>query len=542
MGKDPIQIRPAVESDVPGIRAVFRTTYGEDYPYSGFIDIDWLKHAVFNDNLLMLVAQNTETEQILGTASVVCDIGADSDLLGEFGRLAVLPEARGHRLGTRMMEARIEQVKDRLHVGVVENRTRHFFSQKISTDFDFVPMGFLPLKHQFQERESTAFFVRYFGNALSLRRNNPHVIPEAQEIAYQSLTNCNLPFDVILDEESQSHPPGEEFPIQDLTADDMTALIRIERGRIRGREIFGPMRLQYGMFRLIARHASYLVAKEPSAKGDQSPVAGAIGYIHDEIDRSIRIFELIAPSDRAVRFLFQELLDRAKNEMGVSYVEIDVSAHAPQMQRTLVELGFLPVAYVPAMVFHRVERRDVIKMGMLFVPPEFGELSMVPEANTIAEIVMRNFKRQYVLPEVARALNHLELFDGLSKEQSQRVATVCSVARYAAGETLFESGGQSNKMFVLIEGKVGIVVGATGRKVGEVEAGGCVGEIALLTRMPHSSNATAHEKVTAAVLTRGNFEALVRQRPDIGTVLYRNMAMGLGGKLHGLNREISTDK
>lgn len=541
MADDPIKIRPAVESDVPGIRTIFRHTYGDEYPYTGFVDIDWLKHAVFNDNLLMLVAENTETGDILGTASVVCDVGADSDLLGEFGRLAVLPEARGHSLGTRLMEARIEHSKDRLHVGVVENRTKHVFSQRISTKYEFVPVGFLPLKHQFIERESTVFYVRYFGDALSLRRNNPRVVPEAQEVAYQALRNCGLPFDVILDEEAQPHPAGEQFEIQDLTADDLSALIRIERGRIRGREIFGPMRLQYGMFRLTARHASYLIAREPGQDDDRAPVAGAIGFIHDEIDKAIRIFELITPSDRAVRFLLEKVLDRAENELDVSYVEIDVSAHSPQMQRTLVELGFLPIAYIPAMVFHRVERRDVVKMAKLLVPPKFGELDLIPEANAIAEAVIRSFKRQYVLPEVAKALNDLELFDGLSREQSERVASVCTVGRYEAGETLFQRGNASNKMFVIIDGEVIISVGDNNRTVGDVEAGEVLGEIAMLTRLPHSSNATAIGNVITAVLSREGFEALVRQRPDIGTVLYRNMAMGLGSKLHDVNREVSGD-
>ncbi len=541
MADDPIRIRPAVEGDAQGIRAIFRSSYGEDYPYAGFTDIDWLKHAIFNDNLLMLVAENTQTEQILGTASVVFDIGADSDLLGEFGRLAVLPEARGHRIGQRLMEGRIEHIKNRIHVAVVENRTRHPFSQKISQKYDFVPVGFLPLKHQFRDRESIAFYVRHFGSGLNLRRNNPRVVPEAQEVAYKALANCGLPFDIIVDEESQPHPPGEQFPVQDFTKGDMPALIRIERGRIRGREVFGPMRLQYGMFRLSARKASYLVARVPGAAGEDAPVAGAIGYIHDEIDKSLRIFELIAPSDRATRFLLEVLLERKRRELGIEYVEIDVSAHAPQMQRTLVELGFLPIVYVPAMVFHHVERLDVVKMAKLFVPPEFGELKLTPESDAIAQVVMRNFRRQSVLPEVSRALKDLELFAGLSREQSQRVASTCAVARYARGDYLFQAGTAPDEMFVVIKGDVTISLGDSGREVGRVGAGESLGEIALLTRMDHSANATAAGEVIAAVLSRKGFEALVRQRPDIGTVLYRNLAMGLGGKLHRLDREVSGD-
>ena len=37
--------------------------------------------------------------------------------------------------------------------------------------------------------------------------------------------------------------------------------------------------------------------------------------------------------------------------------------------------------------------------------------------------------------------------------------------------------------------------------------------------------------VKAAVLRRQDLEELVRQRPDIGVVLFRNLARGLGEKL-----------
>ena len=41
----------------------------------------------------------------------------------------------------------------------------------------------------------------------------------------------------------------------------------------------------------------------------------------------------------------------------------------------------------------------------------------------------------------------------------------------------------------------------------------------------------AESDLEVAVLTRSSLHGLVRSRPDIGTVVYRNLARGLGAKL-----------
>lgn len=534
-------IREAREADVPGILELFAATYGRDYPYAGFTDEEWLKRAVFNDNLLMLVAEACDGGAILGTASVVFDIGAQSDLIGELGRLVVSADARGLGIGTKLMAGRLERIQDRLHVAIVENRTPHPFSQQISLDFDFAPVGFLPLKRQFGTRESIALFARHFGSALELRRNNPRILPEAQELAHQVFTNCHLPLDFITDEEAPPYPPDSGFVLDTLTSAGLPALLRIERGRLRRREVFGPVRLQYGTFALSARHAHYLLARPRTTGSGDAPIAGAVGYIHDTVESSVRIFELIASDERAIRYLLERLLERCQAELGAEYIEIDVSAHAPRMQRTVLELGFLPIAYVPAMVFHRVERLDVLKMARLLVPPEFGDMVLTPGARILANIVGERFREQAVLPEVAEALHRLDLLQGLSSEQTRRVAASCHVAHFAGGETLFEEGAEAREVHVVLEGSVEIRPSADGPALGQVGAGESLGEIALLTGQPHSARALAREPVRTATLDRQGFEALARQRPDIATILLRNLAVGLGTKLQRLGATVATD-
>lgn len=531
-------IREAREEDVLEILDIVNTIYGKGYPVTGFFDPQWLKRAIFSDDNLMLVAVDEDDGRVLGTASLVLDVGAHSDLVGEMGRLAVRKEARERGIGNALMERRVEYIRKRLHVGVVENRCAHPFSQRISEKHGFAAVGFLPQKHLFAERESIALFAQHFGNALALRKNNPRIVPEAHPLASMALSNCGLPMDAILDEDSAAYPRDREFEIEELTAEGLPTLMRIERGRVRNREIFGPMRLHYGFFMLEARRANYLIARRPSAGSGPAPIGGAIGFIRDDDEKVVKVFELIAQTDHAVPILISELLRRCRHEWGIQYVDVDVSAHAPRMQRTLIEHGLVPAAYVPAMVFHEVERLDVIKMIGVIGPPDLGHTKLVPSMQSIADLVMRSYRRQAVLPAVSEAVNRMHLFRGLNTEQRRRVARMCGVTSVKKGELLFAEGETAEAMYIVIDGTVCITAGDPPRRLGCVEPGASVGEVALITDEPHSANATADEVVRLAVLSSKALEELTRQRPDIAVVLYRNMADGLGRKLRGLDESL----
>ena len=163
------------------------------------------------------------------------------------------------------------------------------------------------------------------------------------------------------------------------------------------------MGLHYGFFRLHSKHATYLIAREKGQNPGAGPVAGAIGYIPDEREKTVRVFELITTNDQSIRYLLEHLLKRCREKLQTEYIEVDVSAHAPRMQRTLLELGFLPAAYIPAMVFHDVERLDIVKMVKLEIPFKHKELQLIPPVQEVADKVIQSFMRQEVLPDISKA-------------------------------------------------------------------------------------------------------------------------------------------
>ena len=79
-----IRIREAREEDVGQIREIFLAVYGADYPHHEVYDELWLKRSVFTDDGLILVAEDTDPAgRVIGTASVLFDFGAHSDLVGQ---------------------------------------------------------------------------------------------------------------------------------------------------------------------------------------------------------------------------------------------------------------------------------------------------------------------------------------------------------------------------------------------------------------------------------------------------------------------------
>lgn len=519
-----VLVREAREADAASIREIFESSYGSDYPYPEFYDDESIRRMILREDELVLVAEEPG-QAVVATGSVILEIGAFADLVGEFGRLAVRPEARGQGIGRLLVEERVRRVANRLHLGLMEGRVTHPFTQRLALGYGFAAVGFLPLKEPFgPRRESYTLLIRHFGDGLALRSNNPRIIPEAYALAGLAMENLGHPLDVVVSESGAPYPPGGGYEVTELKTDAYPALLRIARGRIRKREIFGPLRLHYGLFRLQATHATYLIARERGA------VVGGIGFILHQGAGIVRVFELIAIRDDVVRVLLTELVHRAKHYWDADYVEIDVSANSVRMQRTLLELGFAPTAYIPAMVFHEVERLDVVRMSLLLVPPDLGELALIPPSRELADVVMRGFHRHEVLPGVSELLGSVGLFRGLSEEQACRIVDAWHRREIEPGETIFSVEDPAEDVYVILRGTVD-VTRDDGHRIGSVGAGHCLGEVALLTDTAHSANAVAVDGVEVGAISRQSLESLLRSRPDIGVLVNRNLAQELGAKL-----------
>ena len=210
-----MKIAPAEEKDVPQIMKLFIKIYGPDYPFKKFYDPMWLTKSIYSDDNLFMVAK--EKNRIIGTGSVFLTAGGFSDLIGEFGRLVVDP-SYGHKgAGTEIFNGLIDSVSEMIQFGFAECRVVHKGAQKISEHCGFFPTGFEPNKYRLANaRESVIFVSQLFEPALSLRRNNPHVIASIYPMAAKSMQNLNLPVDLIVEDDIDGYPTEKLLECREL--------------------------------------------------------------------------------------------------------------------------------------------------------------------------------------------------------------------------------------------------------------------------------------------------------------------------------------
>lgn len=519
-------VRKITERDLKAIQRLFIKCYGESYPYKEFYSDEWLKRSIYQDSYLSLLAE--VHGEVVGTASVYFEVGAYADLCGEFGRLAVDPDNRYRGVGSALMEARLDFATRRLHFGLAECRTAHPHAQRISHKHGLQPIGFLPQKVIVEKRESLVLTGRAFGPSGDLRRNNPRVIPEAFLLGQLALQNLGFRNDIIAVSESTGYPIGSGFEVEELKEEGLPSLLRIERGRLSGRQVFGNLQLSYGLFMVQAKNSHYLVAREDGR------IVGSIGYTLDTIARSIKVIELISLRDDVMGFLLKELDRRAKMQYRAEYIEITVSAYVPDIQRTLSNLGFVPVAYCPSFVFHEVERLDTLKMAKVYVPLDIDDVELTPESERVYALVRQGFEDKRLGIELNEVTKQMAVFSGLEEGELERVTGLCQLREYRPGEVLFQAGERGAYFYMVLEGKLQ-VISQTGYPLGMINPGEFLGEISLVTAQPYGATAVANTPVKLAALNYQDFENLINRHPRIGLQVMRNIASLLGKRMSEVN-------
>jgi CRP-like cAMP-binding protein len=122
-------------------------------------------------------------------------------------------------------------------------------------------------------------------------------------------------------------------------------------------------------------------------------------------------------------------------------------------------------------------------------------------------------------------LQHVPLFDGLSKRELAEAARVGYERSFLAGTELTREGEPSDAFYVLLDGTADVE--SSGQPVNELGAGDFFGEIGLLGHSARTASVVARTDVKTFVIPARGFRSLIGRMPDVhGKVLAALVARG----------------
>ncbi len=124
--------------------------------------------------------------------------------------------------------------------------------------------------------------------------------------------------------------------------------------------------------------------------------------------------------------------------------------------------------------------------------------------------------------ERVAVLHRVGLFEGVPGHALIAVARILDEVRVDEEVMVIERGAVEDWLFVVAEGRVRIDVGS--RSLGEIGAGGVVGELAVLAPAPRAASVTTTEPTLLLRLRRAPFAELLDDRPEIARAVISALA------------------
>ena len=142
----------------------------------------------------------------------------------------------------------------------------------------------------------------------------------------------------------------------------------------------------------------------------------------------------------------------------------------------------------------------------------------------------------------AQILERIDIFCDLTREQLERIFTVCQQVVYFRGELIFAENSPSTEIYVILDGEVAIeidpdLVGAGDRHqppdtIAILRPGQSFGEIALVDQGLRSASARCNTMLCKVlVISRQDLMGLLKEDHEMGFIIMGNLARDLCLKL-----------
>lgn len=115
----------------------------------------------------------------------------------------------------------------------------------------------------------------------------------------------------------------------------------------------------------------------------------------------------------------------------------------------------------------------------------------------------------------AVALGRIDLFSTLSADARRELAALAADHLFASGEAIVRQGDRGSSMFVVLKGRVDVVLEPSGQQVATLDAGGFFGEMSMLTGDPRTATVRAATNVQALEIAAEDMRRVAMATPGL---------------------------
>lgn len=515
-----VSIRNAEERDLDALQALLAPGGSDPVSASGMLDGPATR-ALLGENAFVIVTEGIPSGRLLGTATVLMQQETPETVTGVLTRLATLDVPERAEIAAGLVATALQSLAGNLQNCFAEISSSALWAQAACEQAGFVPCGFLPSKNAGEPRDSVIVYSYLPPTARNARRPHPEIVEGAKDLATESLRAHGLIEDIGVRDDATPFPTECDYTVAPIELEAVATILDSRPGQ--EGEVFAHHQLTSTRLHLPAI-PSFLAAR------DGEKVVGLIGFVHDPLDRRVQVTELLTLEGEAQGFLVARLIEDLGARGDIDFVEVIVSARAPRLQRTFDQAGFVPCAYLPAFGMENDLRSDALMLVHLFASYESDASPMTSAAKSLFVHVDTVFHEYSVGTAVIRLLRDLRCFRGLGEGELRRVARLFSQKLFRPGEAIFEEGTTGRDLYVVERGEIEVRT-RDGRVLGSIQSGGVLGEIGFLNGEPRTAGAVSKSATIVRVVTRSNFDRLIRREPHLGHIFFKNVALDLADKL-----------
>ena len=132
--------------------------------------------------------------------------------------------------------------------------------------------------------------------------------------------------------------------------------------------------------------------------------------------------------------------------------------------------------------------------------------------------------------EPASLLSKIPLFARLQAADLERIASLAKILRFHNGEVIIREESIDNRLFIVMDGRVGVVKdlgGSKERHLQRFKPYAHFGEMSLIDESARSASVVAEADIEVLAIDNWDLKDEIRRNPDLGLELLRNLSWRL---------------